>query len=54
VPSAVICAMGVPPEEALTTIRLSLGRDTTEAQVDAAATMLAESWKRLHYADATR
>jgi cysteine desulfurase len=39
-PSAAIAAMGVPPEEALGSVRLSLGRGTTEADVDLAAAAL--------------
>ncbi len=44
---AVVVAMGVSPEEALGTVRLSLGRSTTQAQVDAAARALGAAWKRL-------
>ena len=34
-PSHVLLAMGVPPELALTAIRASVGKDTTETEVDA-------------------
>lgn len=39
-PSHVLLAMGMSPEAAEETIRLSLGRDTTEAEVDAAVEAL--------------
>jgi cysteine desulfurase len=44
--SAVIVAMGVPPEAALGSVRLTLGRSTTAPQVTAAAEALAGSWRR--------
>jgi cysteine desulfurase len=43
--SAVILAMGVPPLEALGSVRLSLGRNTTRAEVDKAAEALARGWR---------
>lgn len=39
--SPVLAAMGVPPELALGTLRLTTGRDTTEADVDAAVAAIA-------------
>jgi cysteine desulfurase len=45
--SYVILAMGIPPEAALGTVRLTLGRDTTEDDVDRAAFALASSWEKL-------
>lgn len=45
-PSAVLTAMGCNPEEALGAVRLSVGRLTTEAAVDAAAGALVEAWRR--------
>lgn len=45
--SAVILAMGVPPDEALGTVRLSLGLSTTQEDVEATASALALSWQRL-------
>ena len=45
--SAVILAMGVPPEEALGSVRLTLGRGTTEDDVVRAGEALVRSWKRL-------
>jgi cysteine desulfurase len=41
----VIVAMGVPPREALGTVRLSLGRATTSEEVEAAARALGEAWR---------
>jgi cysteine desulfurase len=40
-PSAVLTAMGIPGERALSAVRLSLGRWTTESDVDRAAKLLA-------------
>jgi cysteine desulfurase len=45
--SAIILAMGVAPADALGSVRLTLGRGTTEEDVDRAARALAESWMRL-------
>ena len=45
--SAVILAMGVPPAEAVGSVRLTLGRATTEADVDRAAAALGDAWARL-------
>lgn len=45
--SAVILAMGVGPNDAVGTVRLSLGRSTTEADVDAAAQRLVAGWTRV-------
>jgi cysteine desulfurase len=45
--SAVILAMGVPPAEAVGSVRLTLGRSTTEGDVDRAAAALASAWARL-------
>jgi len=42
-PSAVLMAMGLDAQRALGAVRLSLGYDTTAADVDAAATALAAS-----------
>jgi cysteine desulfurase len=43
--SAVLLAMGLPAEEALGAVRLSLGAGTTAQDVDAAATALARAWR---------
>ncbi len=45
--SAVIVAMGVPAEDAVGSVRLTLGRSTTQADVDLAARALAAAWQRL-------
>ena len=45
--SAVILAMGIEPEEAVGSVRLTLGRGTTENDVVRAAEALVRSWKRL-------
>ena len=42
---AVVVAMGVPAAEALGTVRLSLGRATTAADVEQAARALADAWR---------
>ncbi|KAL4448398.1 hypothetical protein ABPG75_005617 [Micractinium tetrahymenae] len=44
--SAVLRAMGVPTQPALGTLRLSVGRHTTQADVDAAAQMILDYVKR--------
>jgi cysteine desulfurase len=46
-PSAVLTAMGIPRDEALGAVRLSLGRGTTAADVDRAADALVRSWTAL-------
>jgi cysteine desulfurase len=45
--SAVILAMGVAPQEALGSVRLTLGRGTTEEEVVRASDALVRSWRRL-------
>ena len=45
--SAVILAMGVAPDDALGSVRLTLGRGTTEGDVVRAADVLARSWRML-------
>ena len=45
--SAVLLAMGIPPKVALGSVRLTLGRATTESAVDRAATALARAWRAL-------
>jgi cysteine desulfurase len=45
-PSTVLLAMGIPRERALGAIRLSLGKFTTESEVERAASALIESWRR--------
>jgi cysteine desulfurase len=43
-PSAVLLAMGVSAEQAIGSVRLSLGRLTTDAQVERAASVLSTAW----------
>jgi len=45
-PSGVLAAMGVPAREAMGALRLSLGRGTTGADVERAATALVDGWRR--------
>jgi len=45
--SSVILAMGVTPDEALGSVRLTLGRGTTEGDVERAAEALVRSWRML-------
>ncbi|MDI3285013.1 cysteine desulfurase family protein [Polyangium sp. 15x6] len=45
--SSVILAMGVKPEEAIGSVRLTLGRGTTEAEIVRAAEVLAAAWVKL-------
>ena len=45
-PSAVLLAMGLDPRVALGSVRLSLGRDTTEQDVQVAAAALSKAWKK--------
>ena len=46
-PSAIVLALGVAPGPALGAVRLSLGRTSDAAQIDAAATALIEGYGRL-------
>jgi cysteine desulfurase len=46
-PSAILAALGIPREQALGAVRLSVGRWTTEADVMAAAEQLGDAWKRV-------
>jgi cysteine desulfurase len=43
-PSAVLLAMGVPPEEAIGAVRLTLGRSTTDEEIGRAADALSAAW----------
>jgi cysteine desulfurase len=45
-PSAVLLGMGISPEQALGAVRLSLGRETTEEDIDRAAAILVDAWRR--------
>jgi len=44
--SSVILAMGVSPEDALGSVRLTLGRSTTEREIARAAEALVRSWRQ--------
>ena len=46
-PPAVVVAMGVAEREALGTVRLTLGRETSVADVDQAASSLSRAWRAL-------
>ena len=46
-PPQVLLEMGFPPERAVGAVRLSLGRQTTAAEVEAAAQQLIASWRCL-------
>jgi cysteine desulfurase len=46
-PSSVLLALGLPPEEALGAVRLSLGRTTLGEEILTTAALLAEAWLRL-------
>jgi len=44
-PSAILAALGIPRHAALGAVRLSLGRSTTAADVEVAASSLAAAWR---------
>ena len=46
-PSAILTALGIPREQALGAVRLSLGRYTDAKDIDVAAMALATAWRRL-------
>ena len=50
-PSAILGALGIDRRAALGAVRLSLGRATTRAEVEAAADDLAAAWRRLSATD---
>ena len=50
-PSAILAALGIDRRAALGAVRLSLGRATTRAEVEAAADELAAAWRRLSATD---
>lgn len=52
-PSAVLLGMGIAPEHALGAVRLSLGRQTTEQDVDHAAECLTTAWQQVSVVLAT-
>jgi cysteine desulfurase len=45
--SAVILAMGVPPEQAAGSVRLTLGRGNNRGEIDQAADALIRAWRKL-------
>jgi cysteine desulfurase len=51
-PSAILTALGIPAHEALGSVRLSLGRHTSGADVEIAASQLIAAWRTLAGADA--
>lgn len=46
-PSAILTALGIPPHAALGSVRLSLGRGTTRAHVETAASSLVAAWRAM-------
>jgi cysteine desulfurase len=46
-PSGILAALGIPRDEALGAVRLSLGRATTGADIETAASELARAWRRV-------
>jgi cysteine desulfurase len=52
--SAVLLAMGLSDTEAVGAVRLTLGRSTTEADIERAAQLLARSWSTLRSSAASR
>jgi cysteine desulfurase len=47
-PSVILIALGLSREQALGAVRLSLGRSTTSAEIEEAASELARAWRRVH------
>jgi cysteine desulfurase len=46
-PSAILTALGIPPHQALGSVRLSLGRHTSRAELEIAASQLVAAWRDL-------
>jgi cysteine desulfurase len=46
-PSAILTALGLPRDQALGAVRLSLGRHTTESEITVAAAALVTAWQLL-------
>lgn len=46
-PSAILTTLGFSPEDALGSVRLSLGRGTTQADIGIAASQLVAAWRAL-------
>jgi cysteine desulfurase len=53
-PSHVLLAMGIAPAEAIGSLRLTVGRGTTESDVETAAALIAESVEKLRARQAPR
>jgi cysteine desulfurase len=51
-PSAILTALGIPAHEALGSVRLSLGRHTSGADIEIAASQLVAAWRVLANANA--
>jgi cysteine desulfurase len=51
-PSAILTALGIPAPEALGSVRLSLGRHTSRADIEIAASLLVAAWRVLANANA--
>jgi cysteine desulfurase len=51
-PSAILTALGIPSQEALGSVRLSLGRYTSRADIEIAASQLVAAWRVLANANA--
>jgi cysteine desulfurase len=51
-PSAILTALGIPAHQALGSVRLSLGRHTSRADMEIAASQLVAAWRVLANADA--
>jgi cysteine desulfurase len=46
-PSAILTALGIPADEALGSVRLSLGRHTSRTDIEIAASLLVAAWQAL-------
>ncbi len=44
-PSAILTALGIPPQETLGAVRLSLGRGSMQADVETSVSSLAAAWR---------
>lgn len=53
-PSAILLALGIPRDAALGTVRLSVGRHTTQEDIDNAAARLTSAWRALAHAASQR
>jgi cysteine desulfurase len=51
-PSAILTALGIPAQQALGSVRLSLGRHTSRVDIEIAASQLVAAWRVLANADA--